>query len=103
MLAPESIFEVEYRTRFFTGNGGFLMALQIDESILKDTTQCKYEFACLKMEDYPLCQVTGETILGSGIYVKAPKWNPCFYKVSWESNHICLCPTRSGLWELYKK
>ncbi len=79
------------------------MALQIDKSVLKDTTQCHFEFACLKNEECPLCQVTDETILGSGIYVNAPTGDSCFYKVSWESNHLCLCPTRKGLWKLYKK
>ncbi|MFC2027929.1 MerR family transcriptional regulator [Chloroflexota bacterium] len=82
---------------------GLQVTPNINESILKDTTQCRYEFACLKMEEYPLCQVTGQTILGSGIYVNAPTGNSCFYKVNWESNYICLCPTRSELWQQYKK
>ena len=86
------------------------MVLQIDESILKKTPQCPYEFACLKTEEYPLCPVEGQPIMGSGIYVEAPTEDSyyytedfCYYKVSWESNHLCRCHVRSELWTQYQK
>ncbi len=75
------------------------MAFQIDEEILRQTTECQHNFKCLDTGDCPGCEA--ESKIGDGhVFVKMNENQICPYKMSFGPAYICSCPTRC---EIYRK
>jgi len=80
------------------------MALQIDEAILKKTTECPNELKCLNRAEYPLCRAENRPPVGDyGIFVITIERNSCSYKIPFGYSHMCKCPTRMELYKRHKK
>jgi len=79
-------------------------SIEIDEEILKKTTQCECDFTCLKNGDCPGCDFKGP-IADDLIFVK-PKQVPleCQYALLFGYDaYICRCPTRCEIYRKYGK
>ena len=71
---------------------------KIREDILKDTTKCKKDFACLSSDNADICKAEG--LLSNGLVkIECDEPNDCSYK-TFMSSVFCACPTRK---EIYKK
>ena len=74
--------------------------LKIDKAVLHKTTDCIYDFTCLKGDKTCLCDVVDlneEDI----VEVKGKPSIPCKYCVSLESASYCTCPTRVEVYHRY--
>ena len=75
------------------------MSYSISEHILKETTKCKRDFACLKTgqcEDKPNCEV--ESINGQNVlFLKSTECFVCPYWVPFGFSKICSCPTHYAI------
>ena len=75
--------------------------IKINEDILQRTTSCNHDFKCLFGDKQRLCEVIGS--IGSDM--KDIKPNPeieCKYHLSFDTNNLCLCPTRNELYNRYR-
>jgi len=82
---------------------GYNVANQISEETKNRTTRCNQEFKCLNNTNFQMCPV--EDKIKEGIYF-IKMVNPlrrCNYCLAFGDSHICRCPTRSELYERYKK
>ncbi len=79
---------------------GWKMDIQIDQDILKNTTQCEKNFSCLSCEKRQVCKVkycAGEKIL----FVEPNQYEHCSYRMSFGDQFICSCLTRREIHKRY--
>ncbi len=75
------------------------MAIVVSDQVMRATTQCDKNSACLQGDGKPICTV--EHFFGKDLlFVKCPNGLRCPYKKAFGFGHRCTCPTRL---ELYKK
>jgi len=82
--------------------GGQSVDYKINEVTRNKTTRCTFKFQCLNDDSFPMCSI--EDKIKEGIYF-IKMFNPmngCNYCVAFGGSHLCLCPTRSELYEQYK-
>jgi hypothetical protein len=74
------------------------MKFNIPEKVLKETTNCQNEFACLKysnpeyLDDHKMCEpkyADGKNVL----FLKTKESAVCPYRVSLAFSQVCTCPT----------
>jgi hypothetical protein len=77
--------------------------IKIDDKVVKETTKCENEFACLKDNNYELCSVVS-SVHDNVIFIECLNWKPCAYRMSFGvSSYICNCPTRKEIYRKYSK
>lgn len=76
------------------------MAYKISEDIIKKTTSCEGDFACIVTGECPKnkCKPTGS--INGYLWVETKAIIPCGYHMTFGKGDICKCPTRN---EIYKK
>ena len=77
------------------------MKLELDEDILKKTTKCRQDFACLSAEGECLCEVE-DLINDTLCFVRATNCGFCDYKIFFGNTFICSCPARNEIYKRYK-
>ncbi len=77
------------------------MKKKINPDIIKKTTECFFEFQCLKENGKPHCEIVS-TNFGYVFFVKYSSSLNCGYALSVGDDHMCLCPTRGELYLKYK-
>ncbi len=77
------------------------MDIKISKEIIKQTTQCKRDFACLSGKPEDLCEVDYRP--GKWLLCMKSRKNPiCDYCGDYgNSGAFCLCPTRKELYRRY--
>lgn len=79
------------------------MKLEISENILKNTTKCNKDFACLSGERECLCKLEDSIIdTPCFIIIRAENCGFCDYNVSFGNFFICTCPTRNEIYKCYE-
>ena len=76
------------------------MDIEINEDILKDTTECINNFSCLRGEKECLCEVRGYAGYNSVLINPKPN-KDCSYLNPFGSSFFCFCPTRSEIYRRY--
>ena len=76
------------------------MEYRMDDNIIAKTKNCGYNFACLNVEDYPLCKVTD--CIDCEIHFVEKTETYCHYILHFGDAFICTCPVRNELHRLYK-
>jgi hypothetical protein len=79
--------------------------MNIDEDILKKTTQCKKGFSCLSSKTRTICDVRSklESYEGEMILFCEPRnGEPCDYKRPFGDFCVCECPTRKEIYTRYQ-
>jgi hypothetical protein len=77
------------------------MDITINEDILKQTTKCQHDFACLNSDSYPVCGVLNQQS-PSFLETSCIEEEPCPYCVPYTSTKgFCACPTRGELYRRY--
>jgi hypothetical protein len=77
------------------------VGMEVNSSILKNTTKCKNNFSCLTGEKECLCEVRASSGHNSLlIYPKSDR--DCFYLNPFGSSFFCFCPTRNETYNRYK-
>ncbi len=71
----------------------------VSEEILKKTTKCHNNFACLTGQGEKPCEIEYD-VNGSLFFVNYNQKKTCQYALSFGYSYICTCPTRK---ELVKK
>ncbi len=71
------------------------MDITISEEILKQTTECKKDFACLSSETRDVCKAT-TSMMESMVYVECLEEVSCPYRRSFGTSgiYVCKCPVR---------
>ena len=72
----------------------------IDKKILKKTTNCKRNFACLSNDKQIICAAE-RCINNEVLFVKFPENEFCPYCMNYGGSFICLCPTRKEIFKNY--
>jgi hypothetical protein len=75
------------------------MKYEIDDAIIKGSTQCKKNHACLE-GTAPLCSVK-LCLMHRIHYVKCLNEEPCTYMNTWDNSTICTCPVRKEIFNRY--
>ena len=76
------------------------VSMEIDDEVIKCTTECGKDMPCLSDKDYHLCKVVRATS-GDVIFIECLEDSLCNYRMPFGfSSFICNCPTRK---EIYKK
>ena len=77
------------------------MDIEINEDILKKTTECEKNFGCLSSKTRDFCEV--DYCTGNGVlFVKSKFEKYCPYKMSFGYKFICRCPVRNEIYRRYK-
>ena len=79
-----------------------MMKYEIDEKILKETTDCKRKFKCLESEDHIYCRVK-DCVEGKVHFIECLYEAPCEYKMVFGHSLVCNCPTRKEIYNRYRK
>lgn len=78
------------------------MSVSIDDEILKSTTHCRNDFACLTGEPLGVCGVVRDYHTGIIVTLCCKKAR-CHYCIHLNDKEgICTCPTRIKLFRTYK-
>ena len=74
--------------------------IKINEDVIKKTTKCKKNISCLS-SGRELCQV--ELCVENKIhFIKCKSDEFCNYRVPFGYSHVCVCPVRKELYNVYK-
>ena len=74
--------------------------MKVDEKILKETTNCQFNFSCLNGRN-PHCKIIFKTASDT-LETDCPKKEPCVYcKPISRAEGVCTCPTRIEIYKLY--
>lgn len=78
------------------------MKIQIDDNIIKKTTDCDKQFRCLADENHVYCAV--ELCLDEKVhFIKCVEGRACKYALSFGYSHLCTCPVRKEIYNRYHK
>jgi len=81
------------------------MAFDVPESVLQETTQCRYGLACLHhggCGNKPLCEVEyadGKNIL----FLTNRDSATCPYRLAYADRQLCMCPTHYALHQIRRQ
>lgn len=77
--------------------------MEIDEDILKTTTNCKFNHECLRNENHPCLKSKIENYsFGKILFVNCIKTD-CHNKMNYGYSTICNCPVRIEIFNKYNK
>jgi hypothetical protein len=77
--------------------------IKIAGKVVKETTKCEKDFACLKDNNHGLCKIV-RTVQDNIIFIECLNWKLCTYRMSFgASSYICNCPTRKEIYRKYGK
>jgi hypothetical protein len=77
------------------------MEFKVSADIIKETTECKYNFSCLSGEKGCLCEVE-KNFFDKILFVKPIENAFCDYKISFGYSYTCSCPVRMEIHNRYK-
>ena len=77
------------------------MSLDIDNSVLEETTSCERTFACLKGEEHIYCRVE-DSVVDRIHFVSCLNKKYCSYKIDFGLSKVCSCPTRIEIFKKHK-
>jgi hypothetical protein len=77
------------------------MVLDIDNSVLNDTTSCERTYACLKGKEHIYCKVK-EIVVDKIHFISCLNKSYCNYKVDFGLSQVCSCPTRIEIFKKHK-
>jgi len=78
------------------------MKFEVDEAVIKATTRCEKDFACLECEEKVYCPVEA-CLMHRVHFVKCLHDKPCAYKVRVDRSPVCTCPVRKEIFRRYGK
>jgi len=74
--------------------------MEIDQTILNNTTNCNKNFCCLNDKQQCLCEID-HCVEDRVLFVKCDNNVRCHYKISFGNSYICNCPTRHEIFIKY--
>jgi hypothetical protein len=74
--------------------------MEINETIVKETNDCKKNFSCLKTKEHDFCRVR-RCISNSVHFIECIDSNNCNYKIAFGDCQICTCPIRKEIFNKY--
>ena len=77
------------------------MKLDIDSSVLDETTSCERAFACLKGKKHIYCKVE-DSVIDKVHFIKCLSKNICNYKLDFGLSQVCNCPARIEIFKKHK-
>ncbi len=78
------------------------MEISIDEKILAETSNCQKNFSCLTGKTNDLCEIVITQFSNSVHFIRCKQDLNCNYRMDFESEKCCLCPTRKEIYNKYK-
>ncbi len=78
------------------------MKYELREDILKETSRCAKDCACLSDEGYPLCKVQHSVEDGDILFVTNVQNAYCHYLMPFGDSFMCNCPVRRELYKSYR-
>jgi hypothetical protein len=78
------------------------MDIRIDQEIIKETTECEKNFSCLTKSRRELCEIEITLFSGKVHFIKCKQDLECNYKIDFENESCCFCPTRKEIYNKYK-
>ena len=78
------------------------MKIDIDKKIIVETTNCQKNFSCLDGNTEKLCKIEITQFSNSVHLIKCKQDLNCSYKIEFEKEKCCLCPTRKEIYNKYK-
>jgi hypothetical protein len=80
------------------------MKIEIDPSVINQTTKCEKNFICLESNTEECCCCKVEKILSDKIlFLKCLSSGYCSYAISFGNSYTCICPVRTEIYRKYKK
>jgi hypothetical protein len=76
-------------------------AIKVSKAILKDTTNCRNNFACLSGETECMCEVIKSVSSYNAIVIKPKSIDSCKYFLPLDNTMYCLCPTKNEVYRRY--
>jgi hypothetical protein len=76
--------------------------IKVSEVILKDTTNCRNNFACVSGETGCMCEVIKSVSSYNVVVIKPKSIDYCKYFYHLDNTNYCLCPTRNEIYNRYK-
>ncbi len=77
------------------------MPFAIDNNILRETTKCRNNFACL--EGSKKCLNDVEQCINREVhFVNCKKMNSCDYLIPFGDTYVCNCPTRKEIYNRFR-
>jgi len=76
------------------------MAIKIDETVVRATTECAKDFACLDTSGKNLCHVK-HCVQGKVHFIECLNVDYCSYQMSFGTGVVCNCPVRRDIYNLY--
>ena len=74
----------------------------IKKETLKNTTDCRRNFDCIKNDKHIFCTV--ENCINDEVYFVKNSYNKyCPYRMSYGNSYLCHCPTRQEIFNKYGK
>jgi len=77
------------------------MKYMISKNILKDTTKCRDNFACLRGDKHCICDID-DCSNGNVHFIRPLGNNMCEYKMAFGYSFTCNCPVRKEMYNLYR-
>ena len=78
------------------------MDIRIDKEILEETTECNKNFSCLTKSGGELCEIEITLFSDKVYFIKCKQDLICNYKMDFEKESCCFCPTRKEIYNKYK-
>jgi len=76
--------------------------MEIDKTIIAQTTKCKKDIACLKDNGFNICKVS-ECINNEVHFLECNCDNRCNYRTSFGFKYLCDCPVRKEIYNKYNQ
>ena len=78
------------------------MSFKVSEKNINKTTNCPFDFQCLKEEKFTMCPAVRQ-IKGNGLFVNPDKYKNCPYLMSFGDSFICNCDVRIEIFSKYNE
>ena len=76
------------------------MIFNVDDSIIRKTTQCEKNLSCMSETKTELCKIT-RNVEDKVYFVKCEENESCSYRLSFGDSFICNCPVRKAIYNKY--
>jgi hypothetical protein len=77
------------------------MPFTVNEEVVRETTNCIYNFRCMSGELYKMCPVDHFQGSGQVLFVLSGNGDSCPYHVELSESVACACPVRKELYKRY--
>ena len=76
------------------------MIFNVDDSIIRKTTECEKNLSCMSEKREELCKITRK-VEDKVYFVKCQEAESCSYRLSFGDSFICNCPVRKAIYNKY--